>query len=129
MGYGSNGLSFRTLRQANQARLPQFKNSKGKPAHSTPDGSDWSLGEWVCAVTGEVGELANLLKKVKRGDFTLDDVRQDISDELADVVIYLDILAKRCDVDLSSAVESKFNRVSERVGSNIRIEGGDWHYV
>jgi hypothetical protein len=73
MGHRTDGLTFRTLRDANKARLPQFKNRRGEPAHSEPDGSDWKLSAWCNAVTGELGELANLIKKIERGDMTLDE--------------------------------------------------------
>ena len=56
MGYLTDGLSFNTLRQANLRRLPEFKNSKGEPAHSEPDGSDWSPAQWLQALAGEVGD-------------------------------------------------------------------------
>jgi len=114
-------MDFQTLRAANIRRLPQFKNSKGQPAHSQPDGSDWSLAEWCNAVTGELGEAANLIKKVQRGDYTLDEARQDLADEFADIVTYLDILAMRAGVDLGEATRSKFNMVSTRVGSDVFI--------
>lgn len=44
-----------------------------------------------------------------------------IADELADLVIYADLLAERLEIDLGAAVVRKFNKVSERVGSNIRL--------
>lgn len=116
-----DGLNLDTLRAANLARLPLFKNGKGLPAHSQPDGSDWSNPEWCNAVLGELGELANLLKKVQRGDMTMDDARPAIADELADVQTYLDLLAYRCGVDLALATVNKFNRVSERVGVRVHI--------
>ena len=114
-------MDFKTLREANICRLPQFKNAKGEPAHSQPDGSDWSLAEWCNAVTGELGEAANLIKKVQRGDFTLEEARQRLADEFADIVIYLDILAMRAGVELGEAVRNKFNVVSTRVGANVFI--------
>jgi len=124
----TNGLSFRTLREANKQRLPQFKNRKGEPAHSKADGSDWALSAWSNAVCGELGEAANLIKKIERGDMTLDEARQELADELADVATYLDILAFRAGIDLGEAVKHKFNRVSKRVGANVRIgDDDDWH--
>lgn len=130
MGYMTDGLTFNVLREANIKRLPQFKNKHGKPAHSKEDGSDWSLGEWCNAVTGELGEAANIIKKIKREDLTLEEAKQDLADEIADVVTYLDILAKQAGIDLGKATISKFNRISQRVGSNIRItgDGTDWYY-
>lgn len=118
-------LQFADLRQANLARLPQFRDRQGRLSHSKPDGSDWSLSDWLQAVTGELGELANLLKKVRRGDFSLDEARADVADEIADVIIYLDILAMQCGVELGAAVQRKFNIVSRRVGANVFLSGGE----
>lgn len=115
-------LTFQDLRRANTRRLPLFKNRRGEPAHSEPDGSDWKLSAWSNAVCGELGELANLIKKVERGDMTLDEARPEIANELADVATYLDLLAFRCDVNLGEAVEWKFNQVSKRVGCDVRLE-------
>ena len=129
MGYLTDGLTFNTLRGGNTARLPEFKNAKGEPAHSKEDGSDWSLNDWYTAVSGELGELGNVLKKVRRGDLSLDEARPELSKELADVVTYLDILAKQCDIDLGNATMAKFNEVSKRVGSNVRIGVEDWYRV
>jgi len=85
-------LSFATLRAANILRLPQFKNSFGS-VHSKPDGSDWSLSDWFAAILGELGETANYLKKIRRGDISMNsiDVREQLGNELADIVIYADL--------------------------------------
>lgn len=139
----NKGLTFNTLREANLKRLPEFKNAKGEYAHKRADGSDWSLGDWVTALVGEVGEAANLIKKVARGDMTLDTVlktnpdntkvtvRDELAHELADAQTYLDILAFQARIDLGQATIRKFNIVSTRVGSDIRIrpDGSDWAYA
>lgn len=128
MGYMTDGLTFNTLRGGNTARLPTFKNSKGEPAHSEPDGSDWKLSAWCNAVCGELGEAANIIKKIERNDMTLDEARESLAKEFADIVTYLDILAMRAGVDLGKATMDKFNEVSRRVGSNVRINHEDWYY-
>jgi NTP pyrophosphatase (non-canonical NTP hydrolase) len=117
-----NTLSFKTLTEANNKRLPLFKNSKGLPAHSKPDGSDWSHAEWLQAVIGELGEYANIMKKVQRGDLTMEEAKPSIEKELADVMTYFAILAQQLNVDLGQAVEDKFNEVSERVKANVFIK-------
>lgn len=127
MSYGPEGLNLKVLRAANVRRLPEFKNRKGEPAHSEADGSDWKLSAWCNAVLGELGEAANLIKKVERGDLTLDEARAELAKEFADVQTYLDILAFRAGVDLSDATIAKWNEVSERVGCRIRIASDDWH--
>lgn len=113
-------LKFAELRKANKTRIPLFKNKKGKVVHNH-DGSDWALSQWSNATLGELGEAANLIKKIEREDFTLEEAREELAKELADVAVYLDILAFRCGVDLGAAVRSKFNEVSERVGVDVRL--------
>lgn len=101
-------LSFSTLRKANVARCEQLWHGL----------SDWSESDWLAAVTGELGELAGLIKHQKRGDVIK---QRDIANEFADVVIYLDLLAARMGVDLGQAVIDKFNVTSTLEGSDIKL--------
>src|SRR6267142_445296 len=116
MGYGTNGLTFRTLRDGNVKRLPLFKRKDGKPACMKVDGSDWSPASWLQAVIGELGEYANLRKKVERGDFTLAKAKDKLASELADVVIYLDLLAFQLGIDLGEAVMTTWNKKAADLG-------------
>lgn len=125
----TNGLTFAALRGANKARLPQFKNRHGDAAHEELDGSDWSPAQWLQAIVGELGEYANLRKKYERGDITGKEFMEAAAKELADVQTYLDILALQLDIDLGDATIAKFNEVSERVGSSIRLLGDRWDDV
>ena len=79
---------------------------------------DWSETDWACAAAGEMGELCNLIKKRRRGD---DIANVEVADEMADVVIYIDLLASRIGIDLSEAVRRKFNEVSARRRCDIRL--------
>jgi NTP pyrophosphatase (non-canonical NTP hydrolase) len=114
-------LTFKALRIANLHRLSQFKNRHGQLVHSKPDGSDWSPAQWLQAVIGELGEYANERKKFERGDLTAEEFQIKAGKELADVLIYLDILAAQLGLDLGFEVAKKFNEVSDRVGSTIFI--------
>jgi len=129
MGYMTDGLTFNTLRRANLKRLPLFKDAKGRNCHDKADGSDWSPAQWLQAVVGELGEYANLRKKTERGDLTMEEAKPLLADELADVVIYLDILAAQLDINLSEAVMDKWNRTSKKVGAPLYIDAEDWHYT
>jgi len=120
MGYGSNGLSFNTLRSANEQRIKASKYEKCE--------REWTPAHWLQATVGELGELANLMKKVDRGDLSLDEARAAIAKEFADVQTYLDIMAMKLGVDLGEATKDKFNEVSRRIGSRIYIgNDDDWH--
>ena len=116
-------LDLEKLRRANRLRLPQFRDKKGNLCHTGDDGKDWALSRWGNAITGELGEACNLIKKVERGDYTLDEVRIALAKELADVVCYVDLLACAADIDLSLAIVEKFNEVSKRVNSDVELEG------
>lgn len=135
------GLSFSELRKANLARLPLFKNGKGEPAHSEVDGSDWPLSKWSNALEGEAGEIAealidfvlyariqqflggaaNHIKKIERGDVSLEEKREALAKEFGDVMTYLDILAYRSGIDLGEATTNKWNEISGRVGVPLRL--------
>lgn len=123
-----SGLTFTALRGANRARLPQFKNRHGELAHAKSDGSDWTPAQWLQAVVGELGEYANLRKKYERGDISKVIFEHLAAHELADTLIYLDLLAMQLGIDLGLAVIDKFNIVSRRVGSNVILGADDWHY-
>lgn len=114
-------LTFAALRRANIERLPLFKNSRGLPAHASPNGSDWDRAAWLEAITGELGEYANKSKKFRRGDISQAEFLVEAQKELADVQIYLDILAYRLGIDLGDAVRDKFNEVSRRVGAEVYL--------
>ena len=118
-------LTFNALRAANIHRLPTFKNSKGELTHDAT-GSNWTPAQWLQALTGELGEYANLRKKFERGDISEAEFNDLAADELADIQIYLDLLAYRLNIDLADATRYKFNVKSREVGSTIFItERGD----
>ena len=141
-GNGSSSLTFAALRNANIARLPEFKNKHGHLAHARADGSDWTVASWLQAVVGELGEFANIRKKFERGDLSAEEYAIAAAKELADVQTYLDILALRAldmqvydrlsntvkiiphgvGINLGLATVMKFNEVSARVGSAVRLQ-------
>lgn len=94
----------------------------------SPDGfnhrlESWSLSDWFTATLGELGEAANIAKKLNRvrdgipgNTETPLELTQNLADEIADTFIYLDLLAQSAGVDLEAAVISKFNRTSLKVG-------------
>lgn len=96
--------------------------------------ASWSLTDWSNAMAGEAGEACNVTKKIKRGDDAYADGvdiagepvisttgRDRLAAELADVVCYADLLASRANIDLGEAVRAKFNKVSEKKGSDFRL--------
>lgn len=81
----------------------------------------WSPMDWGCALAGETGEACNLVKKLHRGE-PGDHVNvDDIGRELADVICYADMLAARLGLNLGEFVRRKFNEVSVKRGSPVRL--------
>lgn len=89
----------------------------------TPNAGDWDLPRWGNAVAGECGEMCNIIKKIDRGDFNDNPEagKEALEKEIADVLIYLDLLANKAGLDLQTSVVNKFNEKSEEIGSNIKI--------
>ncbi len=115
-----SGLTFNELRKAHEARIPEYRNAKGELTFK--NGIDaWLLSQWMNALTGEVGEAANLIKKVDRGDFSFDEVKDEIGKELADIMGYLDLVALRAGIDLGQVTIQKFNEISKRIGSQVYL--------
>lgn len=66
-------------------------------------------------LAGEVGEACNILKKLDREALGLVGSRSDpaaLAEELADVIICVDLIAMSFGIDLTEAVPRKFNKTS-----------------
>jgi len=101
-------LTFAELRDANVRRCNKYFHPLKK----------WSATDWGCALSGEVGELCNFLKKIRRGQ-KIPVIK--LAKELGDIICYADLLAARLGIDLTTATRNKFNEVSRRKKSDITL--------
>lgn len=106
------------LRTFSRLNLNRCESPKGF-AHAL---HSWSLSDWFTATMGELGEAANIAKKLNRvrdgipgNRETPDELRAQLADEIADTFIYLDLLAQAAGIDLADAVPDKFNRTSVKI--------------
>lgn len=88
-------LTLSLLAEANMKRLPLFKNRHGELAHNRSNGSDWTVAQWLQALVGELGEFAEVRLRYESGEINAEVYKQRAEEELADVMTYLSILAKR----------------------------------
>lgn len=137
-----SAITFGELRNANMARCESSY-------HPVADWSlsDWltaiagemgELGEEVegtfylrelyTATVARMGWLASAIKNHRRKETEGTSLhriplanKDRIAKEAADVVGYIDLLCARAGIDLGEAVRGKFNEVSERVGSDVRL--------
>jgi NTP pyrophosphatase (non-canonical NTP hydrolase) len=108
-------LSFASLRAANDTRQPQWET-----------GAEFSLEYLGCALAGEVGEACNIIKKLVRAQLTPKGTRatdEQLASELADCIIYIDLIARKKNINLSEAVISKFNLVSKKFDLGVELIG------
>ncbi len=129
-------LTFKDLRDANSKRDQEVYK----------DLPEWSTMQWACALCGEAGEFANKAKKLWkvikeieglfsresliRHDITYDELEEEreylvdsMAEELADVLIYVDLCAQHLNVDLQEVLILKFNKKSLEVKSSVFLGG------
>ena len=68
---------------------------------------------FLIAMSGECGELLNKLKKIKRGDFPLDE--NGMAEEAADAITYAFLLLSELGVDPEKVLIDKFEKVNKRL--------------
>lgn len=84
--------------------------------------NSWSLSDWMTATAGELGEAANVIKKLNRvrdgipgNKETSDELRAQLADEIADIAIYLDLLAQAAGFNLETIRDAKFSKTSAKI--------------
>lgn len=111
--------------------LKQLSEVNLKRAQRWHSGSldTWSIQDWLLALCGEVGEAANIGKKLRRLESKyeskndagrqIDSYQQaidELGNELADSLAYLDLCATRCGINLEQVFIKKFNEISNKYG-------------
>ena len=108
-----------TLRKANLARHIEWWKTADGGFPTKP-----SLSFRGNELAGEVGEACNVIKKLERERLGIAGsraTRDQLADELADVLICADLIAMDLDIDLDAAVVRKFNDTSELLGLATRM--------
>ena len=85
-----------------QGSIPFFEDIK--------EGNIEALEHLIVCLVGEVGEFANILKKIRRGDFTYLDKRGELEEELVDIFIYIIKMSNQMHSDLEKNYLEKLER-------------------
>ena len=112
-------LTFDELKVANLTRCNVSFNH---------DINSWSVAEWTNALAGEAGEAANIGKKIIRKGTAFEELNDEelikrLGRELADCVIYADLVAQRVGLNLGQLVADTFNKKSEELGAPEKLNG------
>lgn len=95
---------------------------------------EWTPSDWAVAIAGECGEMCSAIKKLNRvrvgaenrndGDRSIEDIEtgiKKVAQEMADVIIYMPMLAAVLGIDLEKAIIETFNKKSEEYGFPERL--------
>lgn len=119
--YTERVLTLNGVSRVNRERCDRWHGPQTEP---------WTAADWSNALAGEVGELCNVIKKVRRHESgastgyntpDMDALQDMIRDEIADVFLYLDLVAYYFGMSLPECIVPKFNRVSEAQGFPERL--------
>ena len=110
----TRSLNLRDLRDANLTRQNEWDPSdKITPSYRGNE------------LAGEVGEACNVIKKLERERLGIRGSRSSphaLAEELADVVICVDLICAAYGINLDLAVIRKFNDTSEKYGLTTRLK-------
>jgi NTP pyrophosphatase (non-canonical NTP hydrolase) len=114
-------MTFEEFSLANRERCESSKGFKHKL-------SDWDTSDWFLAVLGELGEAANVAKKLNRvrdgiigNKETPDQLRAKLKKELGDTFVYLDLLCQAHGFVVVDAAVDVFNAKSAEIGYPKRL--------
>lgn len=122
-------LTFSELRAKSESRASRWHGARENLAVTRDGMMGWSLSDWFTACAGELGEAGNVIKKLNRfrdgmvgnRDASVTQLKLDLGHEIADTLIYLDLLANAAGINLEREVITKFNIVSARNGFPERL--------
>lgn len=92
--------------------------------------AEWDAGNQIDLsyrgneLAGETGEACNVIKKLERERLGIRGSRatkEQLAEELADVIICTSLIANSTDIDLWEAVKAKFNKTSEANSLSTRL--------
>lgn len=109
-------LDFKKFSEVNANRAVEgFKTYKNVP-----------ITYWTTALSGEMGELCNMVKKMERvahggidggSSYTAKDITPEmLKEEIGGIGIYLDLLSTLLGISLEEAIVDTFNSKSEKYG-------------
>ena len=88
-------------------------------------GSPRSLAYTALGLSGEAGEVANKVKKILRGDYEADAIRDDLASELGDVLWYLAMVAREFDLSLDEIATANLDKLASRKDRGVIKGSGD----
>lgn len=115
------GMTFGQFSEANRARCESPQGFK-HPLNG------WSTSDWITATMGELGEAANVVKKLNRyrdgvpgNKVSEAELRDQLRKEIGDVFVYLDLMAQSLGFSIADAAKEVFNSKSAEIGYPVKL--------
>jgi NTP pyrophosphatase (non-canonical NTP hydrolase) len=80
-----------------------------------PECQNWTRSDWLTALVGEIGELANIIKKKNREPSR--DYHAAMVEEVGDSIAYFLLLAENLNISAEGATIGSYNKVCLRKGA------------
>lgn len=121
----------KTVRDVTIREIAHYHRKRNKLWHA--DSEPWTLADWSNAAAGEMGEVCNVVKKIRRLQTGMKGVQlrnqgTDVNalvdkakGEIGGVFIYLLSLCDALQIDLTDAIRDEFNQVSSDQGFDVYI--------
>jgi len=115
-------LQDELARQSGTLNFTQYQNRAGQTAiYPKEQGVEYT----ALGLTGEAGEIANKVKKVLRGDYDKDALRQMLAGEIGDVLWYTAMLATELDLNLEDIANGNLDKLASRKQRGVIAGSGD----
>lgn len=88
-------------------------------------GTQRGIAYTALGLSGEAGEITNKVKKILRGDYDTDAIRDDIAAELGDVLWYVAMVAHEFDLSLADIAEANLEKLASRKARGVIKGSGD----
>lgn len=114
-------MTFREFSEMNRRRCESPEGFNHKL-------NDWSASDWVVAALGELGEAANVVKKLNRIRDGIPGNRETESElvaklrcELGDTFVYLDLMCQALGFSIADAALEVFHAKSRDIGYRVHL--------
>jgi NTP pyrophosphatase (non-canonical NTP hydrolase) len=88
-------------------------------------GTNEGIAYTTMGLVGEAGEIANKAKKILRGDYSAEDIKDDIAAELGDVLWYVSMVAYEFGISLEDIGEANLEKLASRQQRGVIRGSGD----
>ncbi|NCD07092.1 MAG: nucleotide pyrophosphohydrolase [Spirochaetia bacterium] len=72
------------------------------------------LEHLIVCMLGEFGEFSNIVKKIKRGDFSLLDKKDELDEEFIDIFIYMIKISNQLGINIEETYLKKMKKNEEK---------------